>query len=499
MSSSSHDSKPEAGHQIFDWVRSTGIRRPPDAWAGGVFASVAEKLGWDTALVRGLGVVAFVVFFSPTALFYGLGWLFLPDSHGRIHAQEALRGSYPSGLWGAGALTIIGAINVFTPNLAGPFAILLNLVIIGVVAWVLWLLVSNHGNGEDSSSSPSSSANEARARTKKKDAKRASEPTRDDGRPAWYPKEGPEREDPLTAGASVPASPRAHGKSWSSAAAPTQAGAKPAGSGTGPESKEQEDPFVREERRRRRMVSFGLLLLAIPLIAAAMWAATYIGLAATSAVLLGLAAVVILLSLMHLWSAVRGQRGRGGLLGVFTALMMLIFLFAPSANLHQGSNHIFGNYHTQSSSVNTMFANTTVDLRHLQFQEEDALDFSDVDVVSPQDSGIYQASGQINNAFANTTVILPDDVYLEIDPGVFLGSVNVRMGDWWDSESGISTNPRAHGPEESIGAVQLNITNAFGNVTVYDETTYEQVELGIEDEDEFLPSWPGVGEDELDD
>lgn len=54
-----------------------------------------------------------------------------------------------------------------------------------------------------------------------------------------------------------------------------------------PKRKASEDPRVAEEKRRRRMVSFGLALLAVPMIAAAMWFATTIGLATTNAVLWG--------------------------------------------------------------------------------------------------------------------------------------------------------------------------------------------------------------------
>lgn len=67
--------KPETGHRFFSWMRSTGLRRPDEGWVGGVFAGLSEKVGWDAALVRGLGVVAFIIFFSPAALLYGLVWI----------------------------------------------------------------------------------------------------------------------------------------------------------------------------------------------------------------------------------------------------------------------------------------------------------------------------------------------------------------------------------------------------------------------------------------
>ncbi|WP_150461759.1 PspC domain-containing protein [Nesterenkonia ebinurensis] len=486
MNTSQHGRR-EAGHQIFDWVRTLGLHRPQGAWAGGVFAAVAGKLGWDTALVRGLGVIAFFIFFSPMALFYGLAWMFLPDAQGRIHAQQALRGSYPSGFWGAAILGGIGAINVFTPNIVGPFAILLNLVIIGLVAWLLWAIFRSYQKGTDQhgsrGSSPKAPPSEPRSGAGSEgqqpgaDGQHADASRREDGKPAWYPKEGPEQ---AQQGAAPYTSPYPTAGGYGQAHAPAT-GVKAA-----PKTKPQEDPRIREEKRRRRLVSFGLLLLAIPLIAAGMWFATTIGLAATNAVVLGLAAVVILLALMHLVSAVRGKKGRGGLLGIFTALMLVVFLVGPS-NLQDSSNHVFGNYTTQAGTANTAFANTTMDLRYLadEFTEADAVDFSD-DAESAEFLAIrdFHTVVEINNAFANTTVILPDDVFWEIDPGNFLGNVEIRTQEVWESDSGIGATTRDHGPEVAVGTVQLSVANAFGNVVVYDETTYEQEELGIFEEEQ---------------
>lgn len=448
----------EAGHQIFSWIRSTGLHRPDDAWVGGIFAALAHKLRWDTALVRGLGIVAFIIFTSPALLFYGLGWLFLPDARGRIHAQEAVRGSYPSGLWGAAIVTFLGAVNVFTPNVVGPFAILLNLVIIGVVAWVIWLMISNHRSGAERSADPKAPSSDPQppgGSTAEESGQGESAP-RSDGKPAWYPKAGPEPEPEQTLSAAV----------------------GPAAALKVPEP--EEDPVERDARRRRRMVTFGLLLLALPAVGAAAWFATQVGLATTSAVLLGLAAVVILLALMNLTAALRGNRGRNGLLGMFTALMVLVFLMAPAVG---GSNHVLGNYSTSESQVNTAFANTTVDLRHLTFQEDDVVELTDRDggdgMLPTQN---FHTSVVLNSAFGNATVIVPDETYVEVEPNSFLANLSIHTVDGRQDQSGISTTRLGAGPPDAEGAVELNLNNAFGNVTVYDETTYNREELGIFDD-----------------
>lgn len=466
-----HSNRPEAGYQFFSWIRSTGLYRPDGAWVGGVLAALAQKMGWDSNLVRGLGVVALILFASPSLLFYGLGWLLLPDARGRIHAQEAIRGSYPSGLWGAGIVAFLGAVNVFTPNVVGPFAILLNLVIIGVVAWVIWLLVSNHRGDSEKSTDP-----KARSSRPEGDGSDAAEhqgpggsPRRQDGKPAWYPREeaAPEpKPEP---------------------AATARTGSFPAGSAPAvfaPEPAEpEEDPVEAEHRRRRRLVTFGLLLLAVPAVGGAAWIATQIGLATTSAVLLGLAAVVILLALMHLTSALRGTPGRGGLLATFTGLMMLVYFMAP---IGTSSNHVFGNYTTTGSEVNTAFGNTVVDLRHLSFDEADAVDIAadHPNGELPQDS--FHSWVDVNNAFGNTFVVVPDDVYVEVDPNTLFGNVEIHTVDAQQDQSGFGVNSFGAGSDEAIGAVGINANNAFGNVTVYDATTYAEQELDdAEDEDEL--------------
>lgn len=452
--SNSPQGREEAGRQVFDWVRSLGIHRREDAWVGGVFSALADRLGWDTALVRGLGVVAFILFSSPMALFYGIAWLLLPDRKGAIHAQEALRGSYPAGFWGAAVVTFIGAVNVFTPNIVGPFAILLNLVIIAVVAAVLWAIFRSYQNNRDkapedgspkarpSTGAPSESEDES-------PAEGAQRPAREDGKPAWYPKEGPEPATPMPSGSTTPHSSTDGTESSESYGYVAGLGLSAAEK----YSQQEQDPREREENRRRRLVSFGLLLLAIPMIAGAMWVATSLGLATTNAVLLGLAAVVTLLALTHLWSAVRGTKGRAGLLATFTTLMMVVFLFAP-ANFGDSSNHVFGNYTTSSTEVNSAFSNTTVDLRDV--------------------SG--GTAVDLNNAFGNTTVIVPDEAAVTVDPNNFLGNVDVRTLEMWEEYSGVSTSDFSFGPEDPELTVELSLNNAFANVTIYDETTYLEEE-----------------------
>ena len=92
---------------FFPWVRSLGVVRGPDRWLGGVSSGLAARTGLDPILVRGLFVL--LALFGVGLLLYGLAWAFLPEPDGRIHAEEAVRGSWSSGTTGALVACILGA------------------------------------------------------------------------------------------------------------------------------------------------------------------------------------------------------------------------------------------------------------------------------------------------------------------------------------------------------------------------------------------------------
>lgn len=89
--------------RFFDIIRRFGVTRP-DRGSGRMVAGVASGLArrWDVdpIVVR----VAFIVLTFVGGLgasLYGLGWLFLPHSDGRIHAQQLLTGRLSAGFVGA--------------------------------------------------------------------------------------------------------------------------------------------------------------------------------------------------------------------------------------------------------------------------------------------------------------------------------------------------------------------------------------------------------------
>lgn len=97
-----------AGSGFFDSIRRTGLYRADRRWVGGVASGVAARLGWDPLLVRGLFVITFFLG-GIGFVAYGLGWALLPEqSDGRIHLEQAIRGTFDVALLGAAILFLFG-------------------------------------------------------------------------------------------------------------------------------------------------------------------------------------------------------------------------------------------------------------------------------------------------------------------------------------------------------------------------------------------------------
>ncbi|MFE4834243.1 PspC domain-containing protein [Arthrobacter sp. NPDC056691] len=92
---------------FFDWIRSHGIHRGRDRWIGGVSSGIAERMGIDPLIVRGIFIVL-TLFAGIGVLLYGLGWALLPEPDGRIHTQEAGAGRWSTGMTGALITSIVG-------------------------------------------------------------------------------------------------------------------------------------------------------------------------------------------------------------------------------------------------------------------------------------------------------------------------------------------------------------------------------------------------------
>lgn len=104
-------SPPQAAHGtdgFFAAIRRTGLYRSDQRWIGGVAGGLAQRLGIDPLLMRGVFAVSFLIG-GLGFVAYGVGWALLPEQRdGRIHLEETIRGRFDAALLGAIALVIIG-------------------------------------------------------------------------------------------------------------------------------------------------------------------------------------------------------------------------------------------------------------------------------------------------------------------------------------------------------------------------------------------------------
>jgi phage shock protein PspC (stress-responsive transcriptional regulator) len=103
----SYSGTPSQQTDFFTWVRSQGISRGQDRWVGGVSSGIAQRMGIDPLIVRGVFIIL-AIFAGIGVLLYGLAWAFLPEPDGRIHVQEAGAGRWTTGMTGSLIAVVAG-------------------------------------------------------------------------------------------------------------------------------------------------------------------------------------------------------------------------------------------------------------------------------------------------------------------------------------------------------------------------------------------------------
>jgi phage shock protein PspC (stress-responsive transcriptional regulator) len=99
-----------AGARFFRWIRSLGLVRQP-GWIGGVSAGIADRIGIDVVIVRGI-LVVIALLGGPAVLLYAAAWLLLPDTDNRIHLEDLLRGKVDSPVIGIAVLVTLALLPV---------------------------------------------------------------------------------------------------------------------------------------------------------------------------------------------------------------------------------------------------------------------------------------------------------------------------------------------------------------------------------------------------
>ncbi|MCM0639846.1 PspC domain-containing protein [Cellulomonas wangsupingiae] len=99
---------PPAPHTFWAGVRRTGLYRSDERWVGGVAGGLAERVGVDPLLVRGVLAVTFLVGGLGLVL-YGVAWALLPDQRdGRILLERLGAGDADGALLGSLAFVVVG-------------------------------------------------------------------------------------------------------------------------------------------------------------------------------------------------------------------------------------------------------------------------------------------------------------------------------------------------------------------------------------------------------
>jgi phage shock protein PspC (stress-responsive transcriptional regulator) len=130
-------------------MRSINLPRR-QGWIGGVCAGIADRLGIDPIIVRGIAVVI-AVLGGPAFLLYAAAWLLLPDTDDRIHLERLIAGEVDRAIAGIAALVVLSLLPFaqgfwflgsaywgqwYWPNSAGRVAWTIVLLAAAVVATV---------------------------------------------------------------------------------------------------------------------------------------------------------------------------------------------------------------------------------------------------------------------------------------------------------------------------------------------------------------------------
>lgn len=421
---------------FFRWVRGLGVWRSENRWIGGVAGGLGRRFGIDPVLARGI-VLVLVVFTGIGLLLYGLAWALLPEPDGRIHAQEAGRGRWRTGMTGALAFFVLG-----TLGSPGPFGgwdgdgdwngwwggTLWTLVLVGAVVW----FAATRGSRRDDAVPPPEVFGPAEE-------------------PRTTTPQPPTATGPLHASPSTYASPTTYGPvpttygpstGYAPASAPAPGAAPPA-------------PSTREATRNPLPGSVVAIVLGIAvLVGGTTSLASILGWfdlgAGTPAV--ALAAALTVLGFGLVGASLR--RHSGGALTGFAIALLVPTLLAGGATVHLPANApafgpAFGPAQSRDGNEYTyVFSAAELDLRPLGRDLE-------------ADTAVT-----VNNVFSSLDLTVPDDIPVVIhgDSAFYAlevsanGETSHYAGIGGD-DGGIRLNPDATGPTLSI-----TIDGAFHSV-----------------------------------
>ncbi|MDR6987774.1 phage shock protein PspC (stress-responsive transcriptional regulator) [Paenarthrobacter nitroguajacolicus] len=454
-------SYPQAGNapstsqeNFFDWIRNQGVRRGPDRWIGGVASGIAHRFGIDPLIVRGIFIVL-ALFAGVGVLLYGIAWALLPEPDGRIHVQEAAAGRWSGGMTGALITTIIGL-----PGLGRGFwgwgwdglpGVFWTLFWMGGVFYLIYFLVQrnkaskgnppvNRQNYPSASGAPTAYGTPTTYETPTTYGAAA---TTNTGVPVYGT--GHPGTKPQGYGAVPPAGPfTPSGPSLPSGPRPPQ----------GPASPQDWQPKPAVPKRKGP----GAAIVAVSAGAALLAGGTLKALDAGNVIELGNSANAVVwatgAAVLGLGILVAGLRGRtSGFLG-FLAVVALIIGGIFNVVPRDGDRFTFHDVNWTPTSLDQ--ARLGINVTGAQGQ----LDLSEMALTPPL---ISEVTIPVDATASNVTVIIPDDVPVEVRTDMTFGNLNERGSD----RGGRLQDDRAVYNTEKPGAnLVVEIDGTFSNVTI---------------------------------
>ena len=451
---------------LFGRLRSSGFHRDTDRrWFGGVCAGIAGRYGVDPLLVRAAAVILAFAGGVGITVYLAL-WLLLPDLHGDLLLERALRRGDvgPVLLVIVTAFVIIGGlVSIGQGGWSGPLWVLLP------VALIAWFVI-DRGRGQSGSWAqapappPGPAPLEGPATGHGTDPSRVVEPSAPEADPT------PAEPTGTAAQAAVPPTPPPGGTAMSaptSSYAPTPARpapnpythpTSPYGTTPPPVPPRPVAPPPPPGPRRRRPSGFvGLMSLglALALFGAGVALDGPLGFPGIPAVL-GFALALVGVSVVAL---TLGLRGRAGGFTSFLAILLGFLLLTTAAASRIPVTDGFGErtWAPVASSTPTSYdlgaGDATLDLNRLVGSDRG----------EPQEVSVHLGAGDL-------TVVVPDGLDARIDAHVGLG--NIRLDDGTGPPTERSGNNRSLSTTVGNGAspdVVVTADVGLGQITIQEQ------------------------------
>lgn len=483
--------QPPTAHRFYIWLRSLGIRRGENRWIGGVASGIADRIGIDPVIVRGLFIL-FVVFGGVGVLLYGLAWALLPEPDGRIHLEGAGRGYWSDGMTGALIVTIFGLFRPFGDWWSGAWGFgdaLWTLIWVGgLIALGVWLVNAardkkERGKKKGTTAAPGNSQPATAQPGEGQVDPGAQGPTQAGPTAQWPDEVGP---GPTGQAGSSPEGQHGRGPSssggahsWPAAPAGTAGTTAPAGTdapeyagqGAAPRPRQQSPvygpprggpaaesvaPYDTHTKPPRPTPSAAMVAISTGL--AMLVGGGLLALHYTEAIDLGVnanstaaAAAAVVLGLSIVISGLGGRTsGTMGFLAVVALVAAVVLGLVPTSNNYV----ILSSASWQPDTIDqaqtgytTTMAEGTIDLGGIEGPLED-------ETVVP-----------VNVAMGDATVVLPEDIPVEVQSNLVMGAVDF---DFEGTASGGIWNPanRTFNADAPGEKVIIDVDGFFSSVTI---------------------------------